>query len=203
MKFRRYLVINRTCTRNLGLNIHHLMKENLAHLMNPENVHSYEHGLKVEYKDVDQNVRQMEMTSHEAKGELMVAAIKSGDFPSAVNFLDTLSKSVSDQIAKSMFAKIEEITQETGNVVNNNGQPLSGDTIIKGLEMTGVHITKDGKVSVPQLVTGPELAGKAAEIQNDPEFQKKLQEVFERKLQEALKEEQNRKSKFPAVEKKK
>ncbi|MBS1972636.1 MAG: hypothetical protein JSU04_20175 [Bdellovibrionales bacterium] len=197
MKFRRYVETSEICSKNLRENINTLTKDSLAHLMPTENIHNYEHGIKVEYKDVDQNVRQTEFKRHHTSAGIQFSAITNGDFSNAIHFIDTIIEGLSSALAKTFFAKIDEVTEETGQIIDNKGQPISGDMILKSLEMTGVRVTKTGSISAPQIVAGPALAQKLQEVQKDPEFQKKFQELYERKALEAIQEEQTRKSKFP------
>lgn len=177
-----------------------LSKQNekaIAHLIPPENTHTYEHGLRLSFKDVDQNKESGELIGHEATAEYSVKKLRSGDFTVVSDFIRDMTTQMTSLVKKTIFRRMEEITDKAGTTLDAKGQPLSAELVLSAYERISLSVDKDGTISVPQWVMHPDLAPKAEEIWGDPNFQRRFQEIIQKKAQQALIEEQERISKYP------
>ena len=101
------------------------------------------------------------------------------------------------QKTKLLFAKIGQSTQETGNIVDLKGKPLTPERFLELLEKIWIDFDDKGKPHIPTLVVSPEtgiqLKQKFAEWAKDPVHERKFEELMERKREEWNDRESNRK----------
>lgn len=96
-------------------------------------------------------------------------------------------------------ARMDEITERTGNRVDAGGQPFSGEMFLKLLETTEIEFDDDGKpdLSSRVFVVHPDMAEplqqKLKEMESDSDFQAKYGELMRRKWEEWRDRESNRK----------
>jgi hypothetical protein len=108
-----------------------------------------------------------------------------------------MADEVIKQKTKLLFAKIDQIVHETGNIVRLKGKPLTPERYLELLEKTQIDFDDQGKPHIPTLVVSPEigiqLKQKFAEWDKNPVHRQKFQELIERKREEWNDRESNRK----------
>lgn len=83
-----------------------------------------------------------------------------------------------------LYETIEKVTEETGNVVDGRGQPLSYDFILASLEQIQIDFDESGNPKMPTLVVNPKVAERLRELDQSPEkaaFEKSLKELMSKK----------------------
>ena len=108
-----------------------------------------------------------------------------------------MAEEVIKQKTKLLFAKIDQSTHETGNIVDLKGKPLTPDRFLELLGKMSIDFDDTGSPHIPTLVVSPEigiqLKQKFAEWEKNPVHRQKFQELIESKRKEWNDRESNRK----------
>jgi hypothetical protein len=113
--------------------------------------------------------------------------------------VDGMADQMISQIVPSMFAKLREVTEETGNVVSGVGRPFSFELYLETIEKIQIDFDEvTGEPRLPTMITGDsELADRArakqAEWLRNEEYQARYRAVMARKKAEWNDREGNRK----------
>lgn len=111
--------------------------------------------------------------------------------------LADLSYELGDKQSESFFEMMSRITEETGNVATANGKPFSIELFLKGLETIEIDFKPDGEPILPTIIAGKELIKTIKEVlpqlDSNPEYKKRHEEIMERKRQEWRARENSRK----------
>jgi hypothetical protein len=97
------------------------------------------------------------------------------------------------QKAETMFSKIREVTDRTGNVVNAKGRPLDFELYLEVLKKMWIDFDEDGKAILPTLVVSPEQGDKLQTLMPEWLNNPKFKETMEMKRKEWNDRESNRK----------
>lgn len=104
---------------------------------------------------------------------------------------------IQKQLGRNIIEKLENVTKETGNIVDGKGAKLSPDLILQAIEKMQIDFDDDGNPCMPMMVLGPDLYNKAKmrlpEWKKDKEHKKKFEEVMRKKKEEWDDRESNRK----------
>ena len=93
---------------------------------------------------------------------------------------------------KFLLESIDRTVQNTGNVVEAKGQPLSPETILQLMEMVEINFTKDGESMTSSFACLPSLSEKLQPLLDDLVKTKEYKELIERKRSEWRDREANR-----------
>ena len=111
--------------------------------------------------------------------------------------LENVAKELSSQQSKMILEHLNQITAKTGNVVDAGGQAINPDLILQMLEKMEMDFSEDGQPRLPTLVGSPEyyerLKEKMPEWEKDEHYNRKFNELIERKRQEWHDRESHRK----------
>ena len=114
-----------------------------------------------------------------------------------VEGLKKLAEELSSQQSKMVFERLNQITAKTGNIVDAGGQAISPDLILQMLEKIEIDFNEDGQPQLPTLVLSPEyyerLKEKMPEWEKDEHYNRKFNELIQRKRQEWHDRESHRK----------
>ncbi|HEV2693401.1 MAG TPA: hypothetical protein VG347_10945 [Verrucomicrobiae bacterium] len=92
------------------------------------------------------------------------------------------------EMLRRLFEMLDNVTKETGNVVNAGGNPISYDLLLTLLEKVQVDFSSDGNPIWPSLTLGSEalthFKQQFPEWLKDPAFQQRLTTIVERKREE-------------------
>ena len=91
-----------------------------------------------------------------------------------------------------LLESVDKTVQNTGNVIDAKGQPLSPDTILQLMEGVEIDFTEDGKSMTSSFVCSPGLSEKLWPLLNDLKKTKEYKELIERKRSEWRDREANR-----------
>jgi len=187
--------------RALSEDISSVFIEQRKAFMPSDNVLGYTHGTKwharsAETKD-DNEVN--EMQTHSMQVEIPFQEIIDNELDVLARYRDELVSGMMQELMSVMYQTISESANKTGNVVGSKGGVFKAEQFVEMLEKIEFGVGRDGKVSFPEIHAGPELAEKMTrEISaQGPEFEKRIQEITEKKTKAALEKENERKSKFP------
>lgn len=98
--------------------------------------------------------------------------------------------------SKLVFEKMEEVTQKTGNVVNANS-PITPQIILDALEKIQFDFDEYGNPILPSLILHPDqyerIKDEIPKWESDEGLRKRHRELIEKKRQEWIDRENNRK----------
>ena len=100
--------------------------------------------------------------------------------------IDHHLEDIAEQLARGMSEQFQErmsdVTAQTGNVVDAQGQPFTEDTFLQVMEAMEHSFDKHGTWHPPTMIVGPGMAEKiAAAGEMSPAGNKKLKAILERK----------------------
>ncbi len=111
--------------------------------------------------------------------------------------LEKVAEELRSQQSKMIFEHLSQSTDRTGNVVDAGGQAINPDLILQMLEKMEIDFSEDGQPRLPTLVVPPEqgekLREKMLEWEKDECYNRKFNELIERKRQEWHDRESHRK----------
>ncbi len=102
-----------------------------------------------------------------------------------------------EQKTKLLLTKIDQSTQETGNIVDLKGKPLTPERFLEFLEKIWIDFDDKCRPRIPTLVVSPEigvqLKQKFAEWEKNPVHRQNFEKLMKRKREEWNDRESNRK----------
>ncbi len=107
--------------------------------------------------------------------------------------IDTVAREMAQQIAKTAYEVMSEAAEEIGNVTSADGESLSIDLLLKGLEKMHLSFDEEGQPSGLRLVAHPNMSSELEKIYSQIESHPRYQELMERKREEWRVRESNRK----------
>ena len=110
-----------------------------------------------------------------------------------------ISKEMAGKMAKHTIAMLEKVTERTGNVVKSEkGEGITPKLILDVLEKIEISFDASGNPIMPTLIVTPEDYKKLTETKMDlesaQELEKRRKEIIEKKRNEWVDRESNRKS---------
>lgn len=93
---------------------------------------------------------------------------------------------------QSLFEKVREATEKTGNVVKTGGVPLDCNHLVEMYEKVEIMFTQEGTPKLPTLVLHPDMMPRLHAILSDPECERRIAAVIERKRRAFLAKRSNR-----------
>lgn len=124
---------------------------------------------------------------HRASGEVTIKREMLIDFNEATvaYHLDEMAEQLARSMSEHFQHRMNEVTAETGNVVDGRGKPFSEDTFLEGMEVIEHNFGKDGSWKPPTMIVGPAMAEKiAAAGEMSAAGNKRLKAILERKRDE-------------------
>jgi hypothetical protein len=114
-----------------------------------------------------------------------------------VKKVDSMALEMSEQTSKAMFEMIRESTNETGNIVDAQGQPFSFDLILQMYEKMEIDFDEKGEPSGITMVVHPELGKRLPDLMKqwkaDPECTRRYDELMQKKREDWNDRESRRK----------
>lgn len=89
-----------------------------------------------------------------------------------------------NQMEASILNSVSEVTELTGNVVDNRGKPITADLLLEMLEKIELSFDEDGNFHIPSLVVSPETMQQIKKIEADNNYQEKYLAIIEKKRKE-------------------
>ena len=133
-----------------------------------------------------------EMTK--ATAEMVFERIPLKDYSLAV--VDRKLANIADQLAPAFVQTIvrtmDDVTAKTGQVVNGGGKPMTADLLLQVLDTMEHNFSPNGMWSPPSFMGGGNVSAALSKIQNDPDFQRRLNELLKRKYDDHIRREADR-----------
>lgn len=124
---------------------------------------------------------------HRASGEVTIKREMLVDFHEATvaHHLEEMAEQLARSMSEQFQQRMNEVTAETGNVVDGGGKPFTEDTFLDGMEVMEHNFGKDGSWKPPTMIVGPGMAEKiAAAGEMSAVGNKRLKAILERKRDE-------------------
>ena len=178
------------------------IKEQRKAVLPGDNVFGYTHGTRWHTRTTDSKDENEinEMQKHSTEVVIPFQDIIDNDLDALARYKSSLVSGMMQELMSVMYQTVSESTKKTGNVVDAKGGGFKAEQFIEMLEKIEFGVDRNGKVSFPEIHAGPELAEKMLKelSSQGPEFEKRVQEITQKKSEAALKSEAERKSKFPS-----
>ena len=111
--------------------------------------------------------------------------------------LNAAAEDMAKQTETTLFTALEEVTSETGNVLDAGGKPFEPSMLLQMLDTVWIDFDKNGKPQLPTIVLHPELFKTIKErfpdLDSDQEFLARRAEILAKKKEEWRDRESNRK----------
>lgn len=108
-----------------------------------------------------------------------------------------IARDIEKQQSQMILKEIDEVTKRTGNVVDAKSKPISAEIYLQCLETLAINFDEYGNPILPSLVVPHNKFEKTKEAirkwETEPEFQKKLRSLIEKKRKEWIDRQNRRK----------
>lgn len=174
-------------------------KNRVASVIPPENIEHYVHR-RIWRTHIDSEIakRPSHIEEHRVEFSIPHSRVKRIDFSLIGEYVQSVSEGMMRQLMESLYAKVGAAAEEVGNVVDGKDSPMTPALFLEGLEKISFGIDRWGNVSIPEFhLSEKALATLKTEADKLGEgFEKKVQEIIDRKTREALLVEEKRKARF-------
>lgn len=165
------------------------------------NVFSYIHGVRWHTDSIKTNNEKEAcvMEEHTSEVAICIKDILDNNIDALDRYTGMIVDGFIDEQMKSIYNKIKEISEKTGNIVNNKNNKSKPEQFIEMLERIEFGVNRDGEVSFPELHSSPGFIKQFLKELNDQgaEYETQVNEIIQRKSKIALEREALRKAKFP------
>ena len=134
----------------------------------------------------------VEIKKAEVKIEIKLEEVEEMTHEKVLDKIDTAARELAKQIAKAAYETMSKAAEEVGNVTSADGEPLSVDLLLKGLEKMHLSFDEEGQPSGLRLVAHPKMSSSLEKIYSQIESHPRYQELMERKREEERVRENNR-----------
>ena len=174
-----------------------LLEQKRREWISPENVQGYHHGLRWRSHYAADSERIDEMRSHVQEVVVKHESILSNDVSVLIDAIDSLAERIHEQIMRMMFDVVTQSTEETGNVVSAKGKPFP-QSFLEVLDKIEFGVDRNGEPTLPSLFVPPGAAERIFDelSSQGEEFERKVEELKEKKIAAALAKERERISRF-------
>ena len=162
--------------------------QGIQHLMQHE-------GKKGSYSTVDGKVKDKDYQLMEVNYKIQYADIPNMTFEDVVKLVEQKGKEMGEQMGKYFFKTVNDVIDETGNVVQAHGKPFSLDLMFETLEKMPLAFDEEGNPRMPTLVIHPDMTPRVRELIAQEEKEKKYEARHKALVEQKRKEwneEQNR-----------
>jgi len=114
-------------------------------------------------------------------------AVRADDYERLYEAMHESADSMAEQLVGYFVEGMGKVTEGTGNVTDAGGRPFGFDVLYEGLEKLEFSVDENDELVMPSLVMHPTQAEKLRDLPPlTDEQQRKLDELKERKREEAL-----------------
>jgi len=103
--------------------------------------------------------------------------------------LDEIARELASKEFKMVFDKIDEAVERVGNVVSAKGRPFT-ESFFETIEKIQIDFDENGKIIMPKIILNPKTAeeiklrDKLREIETNPSYKMRFEEIIEKKWEE-------------------
>jgi hypothetical protein len=165
--------------------------------INDNNALAYSHGSKWVHT-AQEGETEAQLQTFSAELIIPNQSIVENDLGLISRVLVTISESMSNQLATSILSVVGAAAEQAGNVVSDKETGSTAQSFLEALRMIEFGVDKEGNVSLPQWIVGPDMADKLVnELQSQPpEYLEEVKQLTAERSELALRKEAERKSKF-------
>lgn len=149
-------------------------------------------GTKVVLHRYDGSIDDVPMKRSGAVMKIKCDDLEKKGLPAVLDGMEQVANEMSKQHSKYFIERIDEITKESGQVYNNQGLPLTVDTILDSLDKIEMDFDEQGHPLMPTIMAGPSMVEKIKNLKPTDEQNKRYNEILERKYSEWRDRESNR-----------
>ena len=141
----------------------------------------------------DGSREEIKMEKVEGKIEVRQEEIEGMTHEKVIDKIDTIAREMAEQMAKTAYEVMSYAAGEVGNVTSTDGEPLSVELLLKGLEKMHLSFDEKGQPSGLRLIAHPKMSAELEKIYSQIESHPRYQELMEQKREEERVRESNRK----------
>ena len=113
--------------------------------------------------------------------QLPFDALETGDAARLIETLGGAGAAMRSEMARHVFARMDEIAEENGMVVDARGAPFSADLFVEGLEKMDIDFDAQGNAIMPAYVVHPSKMEKICAVLDTAEAKEKIATVIAKK----------------------
>jgi hypothetical protein len=163
-------------------------------VLSPENMLRYYHGTSWKHP-ANAEAPDASMEEHSAEVSIPSQRIVDGELALIDEVLADFNQQLETGFMRALYGLINETCDRTGNVISAKETGVA-EAFAQMLERIPFSVGRNGDVNMPELHTpDPQSMLQALNAQPE-EFHQRIEQIKKRKTEEALKEEDKRKSKF-------
>ncbi|WP_201446488.1 hypothetical protein [Burkholderia gladioli] len=135
---------------------------------------------------------------HSSEVETPFQHLVDNDLDTIYRNVQALGDAMHRQFAAMLYSTMSSVCEQTGNMVDAKAAGSVENALLEMMEKIELVADHNGEVKLPQIHTSPETAAHIAESLSvvSPEFKQRLDEILQRKREEAITRESERKAKF-------
>lgn len=172
-------------------------QNNLYQTLTPRNIHNFAHGSGWRTHSGDESAKELsEIEKHSTEFSLSFTDVVQQNLAVLPRLISDITQSMHSGLMQSMYSKIHQATQQTGNIVTASQAGSNAKAVIEMLNKIEFGVDENGNVSMPEIHV-PSGSTIFEDIEKEgAAFEKEMEEIIERKKISALQKEQDRLSKF-------
>jgi len=172
-------------------------QDNLYQTLTPRNVHNFAHGSGWRTHSGDESAKELsEMEKHSTEFSLSFTDVVQQHLAMLPRLISDITQSMHSGLMQSMYSKVRQSTEQTGNIVNASQVGSNAKAIIEILNKIEFGVDESGNVTMPEIHVPPGSTIFEDIQKEGAAFEKEMEEIIERKKLLALQKEQERLSKF-------
>jgi len=177
------------------------IREQRKTILPRDNVFGYTHGTRWHTRTSENSGKNEvdEMQVHSIETAIPFQEIVDNNLDALARYKNAIVSGLMQELMRSIYQTVSDSVGKTGNIVDAKGGGFKAEQFVAMLEKIEFGVDRDGNVSFPEIHAGPKLAKQILQelSAQGPEFEKRIQEITQRKSEAALEREEERKSKFP------
>ncbi|MGB0124908.1 MAG: hypothetical protein WA419_10170 [Silvibacterium sp.] len=153
-------------------------------------------GVTIQFEQVDYGKKTQEAEKQAVSVEIRIDEIPTLRGEALDKKMMLLADQAGSEKMKSLFARINEATEQTGQRLDAGGKPLDGRMLLDMMDMAECGFDRSGKPTNSFIVHPdimPSLKRASEEVENDPELKRQLESINSRQLQQWVDRENRRK----------
>lgn len=192
---------SREFERGLNRYLQSMVKIERGKLLPQENTEAYSHGVRWATYSGDNPGETNTMKLHSHEEIIKFSDIVENRIRALPEFVIGMVNDMTLAFQRTMYETVMESTDKTGNVVSAAGNKTNAQAFLEMLELIEFGVDKDGNPTMPEIHMAPDMADKfIKELDSQGEdYDKKVEDLKNKKSAEAVKKENKRLSKFKSI----
>jgi hypothetical protein len=155
----------------------------------------YREGDEADYATVQGDVKDIDFKDMTMQHDLTLSDLPRMTHEEILGVISSLGSDFGAKVAAAFYEHLGATLEEAGQTINNEGRSITADFILRMLDSIEIGFDDDGNPNPLDMVGGStELRARIAEIQNEDEaFRQAAQQLMERKREQWIARESNRK----------